>query len=235
MDTVNAPAPTPPPARGGVPLWLVGFVLLVVAGLVIALFAYRGAARANGLRADSLVAVLDTERVISNGKESAFVLRVLQSQLVIDSLDILVKQKPKVKIVTVVTVDTLRLFDTVSVAVDANDVRSANFTKDTTPFHVKLAVSLPPPPRAGQVSMQVSLDSIPLDARIGCGEKVGGVRSATTYVTAPPWAKVGLRQVQADPDVCNATVLPGFDVKIRLPWWASIVTFIGGVFTRFIH
>lgn len=227
----------PATKENAIPIWLLVTVLVIIGGISALALAYRAQARATGIELANVVAQTDSLHTWVLREEQVHALMAAQNTIQADSIDVLVKRAPVVKTVVQVRIDTFRINVPVITSADAGDsVRSTDFTKDSTPFHVTGHVTLPRAPGVGSIALQMVLDTIPLDTRVGCASAAGGVRSAAVYVTGPAWAHIGLRSPQVDPDVCNATVLPGFAVSLHLPWWVSLITFIGGFFSGdFLH
>jgi hypothetical protein len=196
--------------------------------MLVLLWFYRDAARNNGLRADSLMAAGDTLR--HDGQ--TWLLRAMQLERERDSLDRALKHEPAAQVVTVVRVDSFVVVDSVPVAADPGDsVRSASWERRSAPWTASVTASLPRAPGLARLGLSVALDSIPLDVRIGCGPKTGGIRSAEVAVTGPTWARVGLSQVSVTPDACNpkSSFLPAKSVPTWFAGLAALLGFVVGV------
>lgn len=200
--------------------WVILVAFLAIIGIAMR---QRAIARSNGFRADSLEAVVDTTRVLIDGERKVWGRRLLQADLKADSLDKLLKLKPTVVIQPVVHVDTLT--DTVYAPVTGDSIREGSFRVRQPPFTVSATAALPPPPSQGRLALTVALDSIVLGVRVGCGEKVGGIRPATATVEAPAWASVHLNRVQGNRDVCNPSspLIAG-----KTTWKALVGVLVGG-------
>lgn len=204
-----------------------GLLVVLIAALV-AVLQQRAVARTAGLRADSLEAVQDTtRRLLADSLGTVWGRRVVQAERRADSLDRQLALAPKVRLVPVVHVDTVTLHDSAAVAGDS--LRTADFTVRQVPVTLWASVALP---AAGQgtLNARVALDPIPLDVRVGCGERVGMTRTAVATVRGPSWATLDLGQPQATPDVCNAQPL-----QLRaLPWWAVPASALLGLATGIV-
>jgi len=198
--------------------WGVLALLTLFAVIMGLYFHERGRAHANGLRADSLEAAVDTTRY----EAGVWQRRLLQAEITRDSLDRLLKQRPAVRIVTVVQVDTVR--ETVEAPVTGDTIRRATFRLRQPPFTLGASVALPAPPATGTLTADIALDPLPLSLRIGCGEARGGIRPATASIEAPPWARISLDQVQGRPEVCNPQT-----TTRSTPWWAVLLGVGGGL------
>ena len=90
----------------------------------------------------------------------------------------------------------------------ADGERHAAFDVREAPYTVHALVALPPFPGQGTMDVRVTLDSLPLELRVGCGPAAGpsGVRAASVIAVAPAWASVRLDRVEQAPGVCSADV-----------------------------
>ena len=95
-----------------------------------------------------------------------------------------------------------------TVFVDRSDgERRAAFDLRQVPYRVHAEVALPPAPGRGSMDVRVTLDSLALELRVGCGAaNASGVRPASASVVAPAWATVRLDRVEQAPGVCAARV-----------------------------
>ena len=67
--------------------------------------------------------------------------------------------------------------------------------------------------------MNIVLDPIPLDARMGCSApNSNGVRTATIRATAPVWATVRFDRVEQTPDRCASPALLRSAHAPRIAW-----------------
>lgn len=200
------------------------FFLLALLAAVLGALQQHAAAVRQGLRADSLEAVADTSRrLLTDSLVTVWGRRVVQAELRADSLDHRLRLRPAVVTRTVVHLDTLT--DTIIAPVVVHDsTRHADFRVRQVPYTLLAHAALPPPPVEGRLAVTVTLDPLPLDLRVGCGPKVGPVRPATATASGPPWATLDLREVRADPDVCNAQPI----TVTGMPWWgAGLVGIMG--------
>ena len=121
---------------------------------------------------------------------------------------------------------------TAPVTVDSGDVRTAAFDLRQEPVTAHAVARLGPPPDPGSLVMQITLDPVPLSARLGCGPaNAVGIRTAELVVTGPPWADITLGRLEADPAVCHAP--PGLPTRSGWRWYekaAVVGAFVLGVF-----
>jgi hypothetical protein len=82
-------------------------------------------------------------------------------------------------------------------------VRRATFDVLRAPYSVHAEVALPRAPEIGRMDVRVDLDTVRLEARIGCGAAPAGLRSASMSLVAPAWASVALTHVEQSPNVCG--------------------------------
>jgi hypothetical protein len=84
-----------------------------------------------------------------------------------------------------------------------DSVRTGTFEVRAEPYTVLATVALPRPPARGRLDVDVRLDTLPLEIRLGCGSPgKGGVRPASVTAVGPAWAKVKLGRVEQAPAVC---------------------------------
>lgn len=192
-------------------LAMLAATLVLLAVVAINLTHWRGKANDNAARADSAVAANDTTRFVQQieivrrvygDSMQAVERRFVQVAPRIDALDRALHRLTAANATLSAEIIALRTTVLGTVSVDSVDVRSASFTVDTTPYHGTATVKLPPT-GAGSLDLRLSLDPIPLGARVQCGEPVSGYRPATLLVAAPQWATVRIDSVRSAPGVCN--------------------------------
>ena len=87
-------------------------------------------------------------------------------------------------------------------------VRNAVFDLRQAPYTVHADVSLPAPPARGRMEVSVELDTLTLEARVGCGAAGSdAVRPASVTVVGPAWASMRLERLEQSPGVCSASAL----------------------------
>lgn len=98
--------------------------------------------------------------------------------------------------------------DTVTIA-SAEATRNGAFDIRQPPYTVHASVALPPAPAAGTMALHVSLDTLRIELRLGCGRaNAAGIRAATTTAAGPPWAAIQLTRVEQSPDICASLGVP---------------------------
>ena len=194
------------------------FVLLFVAVTIGSLVQTRRLEEARqvvstvALRADSLAAARDSTRVIHiegvvAGDLMAVQRRAVQAEQRVDSLDRALGQVRAGWAQFRTSVRGLNaMAKSETVYVSATDsARHATFDLRQAPYTVHAAVEAPPAPAPWTMAARVDLDTIAMDARVGCGRADrNGVRSAALTVVGPTWASVRLGRVEQLPEVCTA-------------------------------
>ena len=104
---------------------------------------------------------------------------------------------------TTVRIDTVTIREATGTTTDSADIRLGTFDVRKIPYTAHVDVALPPPPTAGRITMSVSLDSIPMDLDVRCGEPDPLVRPVLVRASSPPWAQVTFQEVRQSPGVCN--------------------------------
>jgi hypothetical protein len=194
-----------------VSLWLRG----------LALEAERTAVREAAVEAENIRARADTLRthyLNADSSRGAAERRAEQLALERDELDVRLRTESRARATVEARVRDLQVLLAAAVTVDSADVRSLAVTVRDPPHTVDLAVSLPPPPDSGRVSMVVHLDPIDLIVTHRCGAPgVGGIRPAHVSAEGPSWLTIaGIRAV-VDPDACNPPPYsPGWLERIRI-------------------
>ena len=193
------------------------FVLLFVAVAVGLLVQTRrledtqDASATLALKADTLAATLDTTRRVNMPGVLADSLvavqrRAVQAAQSVDSLDRalgLVRAGWAQFRTSVSALRAVTRSETVYVSA-SDSVRRATFDVRHEPYTVHAAVDAPPAPNQWTMDVRVELDTIAMEARVGCGSAgAEGVRPATLTVIGPAWADVKLGRVSQSPAVCS--------------------------------
>ena len=201
------------------PSWLIiGLLATTMAVLVPVeqhrLHTARGLASAESLRAGNLLAQRDSTRdvALSNARVARLLgdsLRLVQKrvQQVVqtrDQLDRALGGERRARYTLAATVDSLRASTSAPAVTDTSGVvRRAQFNIRRPPYPVAASVAIPPPPDSARMALNVSLDPIPIGARVLCtGPDPQGVRTASLAVSAPPWATVQLGTLEQSPELC---------------------------------
>ena len=164
------------------------------------------------LKADTLAATLDTTRRVNMPGVLADSLAVVQRRAIqaaqrVDSLDRALGLARAGWAQFRTSVSALRAVTrSETVYVSASDsARRATFDVRHEPYTVHAAVDAPPAPNQWTMDVRVELDTIAMEARVGCGSAgAEGVRPATLTVIAPTWASVKLGRVTQSPIVCSS-------------------------------
>lgn len=173
----------------------------------------RADLRVAQLRADSIQAARDTSRavVLSVGGDSALVYqrRMVQVKQRADSLDRALGLERAARYRITAEVTELRTQIAAGVTVGADSIRSAVFKARDGPFYIDAAVTLPPPPGDGRMTVRVSVDTAVIEGRVGCGEAgVAGVSPAVMSLRGPSWLTLRLGRLEQEPRVCSPAVPP---------------------------
>lgn len=209
----------------------------MVCALSVGNYVWWSRARDSAFRVDSLEAATDTtRRVLTESLTTgiaAWQRRAIQQGQIADSIDRQLDLERRARLIAEATVDTLRARATGVVRVE-NDVRTAHFAGREEPYTYDADVALPAPPAEGSLDLQITLDSIRLETRLGCGDAVGGVRPAQVTVLGPSWATLSLSEVEQAREVCASPILtpPGFTLwSGDVPWWLVPLSFVAGIIT----
>lgn len=193
--------------------------VIVVGALLLRSWQLDRALERNGrlaLTADTLEAVRDTSRrvliaaAVLDTDRIATQRRAVQVEQRADSLDRALHLSRMAKAELTARVDSLRvqLSSVAPVVEDPAGERAASFVIDSAPFHVRADVYMPKPPEAARLTLAVTLDTLPLEVRLGCaGANAAGIRSASVTVIGPRWANLSLGRVEQDPGVCRSPAL----------------------------
>src|SRR5690606_24799481 len=190
--------------------------------------AYAASLRVALRAADSLDAVADSTRqvalLVTRDRDSlaVYARRAVQAlALHGDSLDAALNLERRANASLLLTIRSLERAVAEGTSRVNGDSLTASFHLRQPPYTVDAEAMLVPPPRASRLTATVALDSLLLGVRVGCGAPgLAGYRPATTRVTAPQWARVGITSVEQDEGVCNATLSVGREPPRRLPWWS---------------
>lgn len=198
---------------------------VLLGAVLLASLAWQTHAKANAehragalaLQADTLRAVHDTTRrltmalnILAAGTQAVQrqAVQVIQRS---DSIDRALKLERVAKDDLTATIAELRAQGTTTVAV-ANGTDTASrvavFTGRQMPYTFRDSVTLPTPPHTATQVLTVSVDSLALEVRLGCGRpNADGIRSAQVTVTGPTWARLSLGRVEQSPDLCHSPAL----------------------------
>lgn len=161
---------------------------------------------AQRLVTDSVEAVSDTTREVTlevlADVSRYYERRVVQTELERDSIDQELNQVSRSRAQLSARIDSLRRQVRSDTTYLSNDVRYAEFNFYNEPYTVDASVSIPPPPEPADLEIDIRLDQIPFDVRIGCSGD-GEIRRASIGVTGPTWAEVQIEDVRQEPEVCN--------------------------------
>lgn len=174
----------------------------------------EAAAREEWHRADNAEArASKTERMNANAQKAIALMGVVgagyqrhavQESQRADRLDKALGLERRANIALTVTVPKVSTTVPVSGTTEAEDVRRGKFHVVKAPYTVTGTVELPRPPGDGKLGLDISLDPLRMNLRLGCGRKGSlGLRSATASVVASPWATVSLDTVSQTREVCN--------------------------------
>jgi hypothetical protein len=133
--------------------------------------------------------------------------RVMQIGQRRDALDRALGLERRARYALTATVDSLTHVASVSPSPLKSDdgTRAATFNIHSPPYTVLANVFFPPLPDSAELALRISVDPIPISARVMCGEpNEFGVRTASITTSSPPWAKVSLGVVEQAAEVCHA-------------------------------
>jgi hypothetical protein len=216
--------------------WKLSVAIAAVVALAVMGFRLHRAQLAHQaavLRADSLEAANDRQRELFVAGLTLQARRIVQMALARDSVDRALKSESRARYRLGVTITELRAELAAGVVEDSGGNRSASFHVRQAPYTVDADVALPAPPSEGTLALGITLDTLGLRARIGCGEEVSGVRPATFYMEGPTWASFHLLELEQDPAVCNAEKGLPPSSGLRVPVWAlGPATILGYILGR---
>lgn len=209
------------------PLVALGLALLVMLLGAIAVQTWRlqralDAGEQNGLRADSLAAVVDTTRVtVLRERDRARILGdslqaverrgVQVTDPARDDFDRATGRSSVARGGISVTPDRIITTSTSGLStVDSTDVRRAEFRIDSSAavasprFTAEAAVTMPAPPAAAELALDVQLMPIVLRPRVQCGAPdPAGIRPATMAVVGPLGYDLEVLPLDVDVRACN--------------------------------
>lgn len=185
------------------------------------------------LRNDSAAAAADTTRQVAleNPKVAALLgdslhlvqKRVIQVSMRNDSLDKALGLEKIARQDLAVRLESLQQVVAAGAATvqdSATGDRRASFNVRQAPYTLVANVELPSPPDTGKLDVHVSLDPIPLSARLSCAPpNADGIRSASIEASSPAWASVNFTNVQQSEDLCRSPALavqPGYHLHPAL-------------------
>lgn len=220
-------------AKGG--WYALGLVGLCVTGYIVWL-RHELADRTRELEhvamvADSALAEADSvHRVALDSQHIVFVRRIVQVTQERDALDRTLKLVRQANYDLMVSLKSYQGTATGLATASADTLRS-HFEVRDPPYSITAEAMLVPKPKVSTLGIKVRLDSLPLSVRVGCStNSLGGIRSATISVTAPPWAVVGLPSLSQSPEVCQS---PSVALRASPSRWAlfgKLVAFGGLAF-----
>ncbi|MDB4878550.1 MAG: hypothetical protein JWM41_4996 [Gemmatimonadetes bacterium] len=145
-----------------------------------------------------------------------------------DALDRALGRERRARYALDASVDSLHRAASTPVAVNHDDgIRMARFDIREPPYTVQADVSMPPPPDSAHIALRVSIDAIPIEARVSCSPaNEDGIRTATVTASSPPWAKVRFGHVEQSPELCTSPALVRSRTPRRLVRFTPLV--IGG-------
>jgi hypothetical protein len=200
-------------------------VAAVVAGLVIALVVVTGQRTDATFRADSLEALADSQKKVL----AAQVKRAVQSEIKPDAVDKKLKTQTKVKVRAVVEIAPVAAANVSGIGVTVVDGERIDSMHDyKAPVTLDVTAVLPAPPGKGRFTYRLGIDPIPIIPSVRCStQKYDGIhRAFVAFDSLPDWAKVNIREAQADRSVCNPPTA-GFGLSMKVPGWATLL--VGGV------
>ena len=174
---------------------------------------------ATALRADSAAAALDTTRRLELGQVlgdslAAFARRSIQQPQLDDAVDRALRahgvELRRAMTVLEATVDRLavQLASSGSPVEDTAGTRRARFTIDEPAYQGTADVTVPRPPAAATLDLDVGVRPVVIDLRHGCGPvSPDGIRPAIVNATTPRWLTLTFRRVEQDPGVCPSPAL----------------------------
>lgn len=208
-------------------LKLIGLALVaaLILGLGIWVAVLKHRTRVIAFRADSLEAVADTTKKVAGAWER----RATQNALHASELDDSLHAKPKVVFRTRIQFDTVYADTAVgSPVVEVEGVRRGSIAIDSPAVSLHTDVEMPPPPgNLRLLNVRIGISSIPAIPLVSCStERFNGLyRAFVALDSLPPWARVEIRDAQADQGVCNPT---GVSFGLKLPWWTEVIAAGGG-------
>jgi hypothetical protein len=154
---------------------------------------------------------------------------VVQARQHADALDQALGRERRAKYALAATVDSLsRAVASAPVANDTDDVRRARFDLRQAPYTIAADVAVPAPPDSARLAIDVALDSIPIDLRMGCSTPdQDGIRAATVDAITPRWATVRFARLEQAPELCASPALasPANRSSRRLAFHPLVVGF----------
>jgi hypothetical protein len=145
-----------------------------------------------------------------------------------DALDRALGRERRARYALDASVDSLHRVASTPVAVNHDDgIWMARFDIREPPYTVQADVSMPPPPDSARIALRVSIDAIPIEARVSCSPaNEDGIRTATVTASSPPWATVRFGRIEQSPELCTSPALVRGRTPHRLVRFTPLV--IGG-------
>lgn len=220
-------------------------ILLVMTGLVLALFAGM-MARISYLKADrnrvafvadSTMAANDITHKRELHDQSQFYRFMIQvARLETDSLNRALKTESKLRASLQAKIRDTKTDGTTVATTDSSDItRHAEWTLYEEPFTFHVEVEVSKPPLMSTVQLTATIDSIPLNVSVECGQPINNIRPATLTFTTPQWMEVRLDTLTQARNVCNEMVrVPQTSMK-KYAAWGTGGFIVGGLTYYFIR
>lgn len=133
---------------------------------------------------------------------------VVQGAQRADALDGALGRERNARYQVVAAVDSLSALVANAPASDSADVRRARFDVRQAPYTIAADVAIPASPESARMAIDVALDSIPMDLRVGCSAADrDGIRAATVDAVTPKWATVRFARLEQSPELCASPAL----------------------------
>lgn len=134
---------------------------------------------------------------------------VVQGAQRADALDGALGRERNARYQVVAAVDSLSaLVASAPVTSDSADVRRARFDVRQAPYTIAADVAIPVAPDSARMAIDVALDEIPMDLRVGCSAADrDGIRAATVDAVTPRWATVRFARLEQSPELCASPAL----------------------------
>lgn len=157
---------------------------------------------------DSLEAVgSENQILISNLLDGMYgvIQRAAQTELLADSLDMELQQRPAVRGEVLATVDTVRVDGSADLlALEDSSSFTSHYEEYQEPFSLSIDMLIRPADRKIGLQAMIALDPAPLSFRIGCMPyEDGEINSAQMSVIAPDWLNIQITEVMQAREVCN--------------------------------
>jgi hypothetical protein len=200
----------------------------------------RGKASIAALETTNAIALRDsTSNVAATNRRVAALLgdslrlvrkQVVQAAQVRDALDKAVGDERRASYAMTARVDPVQR--TMSAVVASSTIvpetRHADFRLRQSPYTVTAAVVMPAPPDSARLTVDIALDSIPIEVRVACAPpNSAGIRTASIMAVTPRWVAARLDRVEQSPDLCASPTLVGPQASRRWLRFAPLVAGVG--------